>query len=189
MQPNRHITVQQQQIRCQLGQSNAFTFFNILTGPELFEPLEALLPAHRERRFPPTETLSMFLHQALSEDRSCQRAVNDTAMARVAGNLPRCSMHTGAYCRARQRLPIALVTALTRHSGQYMTDRVSPAWRWRGRAVRWVDGTTVSMPDTAANQARYPQPRSQRPGLGFPLCRMAALTRFTNQFEDRMIGL
>ena len=117
MQSSRHVTVQQQQIRRQLGPSNAFTFFNILTGPDLFEPLEALLPAHRERRFPPTETLAMFLHQALSEDRSCQRAVNDTAMARVAGNLPRCSTHTGAYCRARQRLPTALITALGAANG------------------------------------------------------------------------
>lgn len=73
MQRSRHVTVQQQQIRRQLGQSNTFTFFNVLTGPELFDPLEALLPAHRERRFPPTETLAMFLRQALSEDRSCQR--------------------------------------------------------------------------------------------------------------------
>ena len=175
MQRSRRVTLQQQQIRRQLGQSDALTFFNILTGPELFDPLEALLPAHRERRFPPTETLAMFLRQALSEDRSCQRAVNDTALARVAGHLPRCSTHTGAYCRARQRLPTPLIASLTRHSGRHMTDRVPPAWRWRGRAVRLVDGTTVSMPDTAVNQAQYPQPRSQQPGLGFPLCRLAAL--------------
>lgn len=103
MQRSRRVALQQQQIRRQLGQSDAFTFFNILTGPELFDPLEALLPAHREQRFPPTETLAMFLRQALSEDRSCQRAVNDTVVARVAGGLPRCSTHTGAYCRARQR--------------------------------------------------------------------------------------
>jgi hypothetical protein len=175
MQRSRRVTLQQQQIRRQLGPSDAFTFFNLLTGPELFDPLEALLPAHRERRFPPTETLAMFLRQALSEDRSCQRAVNDAAVARLAGRLPRCSTHTGAYCRARQRLPTPLSASLTRHSGRHMADRVPPAWQWRGRAVRLIDGTTVSMPDTAANQARYPQPRSQQSGLGFPLCRMAAL--------------
>ena len=50
-------------------------------------------------------------------------------------------------------------------------------WRWHGRPVRLVDGTTVAMPDTAANQAAYPQPRSQRPGLGFPLCRVVGLLR------------
>ena len=175
MQRSRHATVQQQQIRRQIGRSDAFTFFNILTSPALLDPLEALLPAHRERLFPPTETLSMFLRQALSEDRSCQRAVNDTAVARVAGHLPQCSTHTGAYCRARQRLPTPLIASLTRHSGQQMAAQAPSTWRWRGRPVRLVDGTTVSLPDTPANQARYPQPRTQQPGLGFPLCRLAAL--------------
>jgi len=51
--------------------------FNLLTGPQLFDRVEALLPDHRERLFPPTETLSMFVAQVLSEDGSCQQAVND----------------------------------------------------------------------------------------------------------------
>ena len=39
----------------------AVDFFNVLTGPQLLETTEALLPAHRERLYPPTMTLSMFL--------------------------------------------------------------------------------------------------------------------------------
>jgi hypothetical protein len=41
-----------------------------------------------------------------------------------------------------------------------------------------VDGTTISMPDTAANQQAYPQPTSQTPGVGFPLARIVALLSF-----------
>jgi hypothetical protein len=41
--------------------------------------------------------------------------------------------------------------------------------------VRLVDGTTVALPDTEANQAMYPQPRSQRAGLGFPLARLVGV--------------
>jgi len=37
------------------------------------------------------------------------------------------------------------------------------------------DGSSVTMPDTPANQAEYPQPMAQRPGLGFPLARMGAV--------------
>ena len=48
-------------------------------------------------------------------------------------------------------------------------------WRWCGRTVKSVDGTTVSMPDTPANQAEYPQSRSQAPGLGFPLARLVVV--------------
>jgi hypothetical protein len=86
-----------------------------------------------------------------------------------------CSTHTGAFCRARQRLPSEMVQSLVRFSGQCMSERALPAWHWRGQPVRLVDGTTVPMPDTAANQAIYPQPRSQKPGLGFPLCRLLGL--------------
>jgi hypothetical protein len=44
-----------------------------------------------------------------------------------------------------------------------------------GRRVRVVDGSSCSMPDTPANQARYPQPRRQKPGCGFPVMRFVAL--------------
>ena len=41
---------------------------------------------------------------------------------------------------------------------------------------RMVDGATMTLADTEENQAAYPQPNSQKPGLGFPICRMVALT-------------
>jgi hypothetical protein len=134
-----------------------------------------LLPEHRERKFPPTETLSMFVAQALSADRSCQRAVDEAAIKRLAAGLAPCSTHTGAYCRARTRLPMEMVSTLAGYVGQCVSAHAPDAWHWRGRPVRLVDGTTVAMPDTLANQAAYPQPRSQKPGLGFPLCRMVGL--------------
>ena len=36
-------------------------------------------------------------------------------------------------------------------------------------------GTGLSLPDTAENQARYPQPSSQAEGVGFPLMRLAGV--------------
>jgi hypothetical protein len=96
MHPNRRSCVhQQRRVRRHAANSDSYQFFNLLTGPDLLDTVEALLPDHRERLFPPTETLSMFLAQALSADRSCQRAVNDTAIKRLAGGLPVCSTHTG----------------------------------------------------------------------------------------------
>jgi hypothetical protein len=68
-----------------------------------------------------------------------------------------------------------MVRSLVRFTGQQMSDQALPSWHWRGQPVRLVDGTTVPMPDTLANQATYPQPRSQKPGLGFPLCRLLGL--------------
>jgi len=151
-------------------------FFNQLTSDELFDKVESLLPMHRERLFPPTETLSLFLAQAISDDRSCQNIVNQSAVTRVLGGLPRCSTSTGGYCKARQRLPVAMVSDLTRFTAQRIDQRVADRWRWQGRPVRLVDGTTVTLPDTPANQERYPQPGSQKPGLGFPIGRLVGIT-------------
>ena len=176
MHPNPRVRAQQQHhVRRRADSSDAYAFFNLLTSPELLDQVESLLPSHRERLFPPTETLSMFLSQALSADRSCQRVVNEAAVKRLIGGLPRASTHTGAYCRARRRLPLAMPATLVRHTGRRMSDLLPASWCWRGHPVRLVDGTTVSMPDTPENQARYPQPRSQEPGLGFPLCRLVGL--------------
>ena len=47
-----------------------------------------------------------------------------------------------------------------------------PAWLFHGRPVKILDGSTVLMPDTAANQAAYARQRSQAPGLGFPIARI-----------------
>ncbi len=175
MHTNPSACAQQRRVRTHARNSDAYAFFNLLTGPELFDQVESLLPPHRERRFPPTETLSMFLAQALSADRSCQKAVDEAAVKRLVAGLTPCSTHTGAYCRARKRLPEEMVHTLARHTGRWVAAHAPESWRWRGRRVRLVDGTTVTMPDTPANQAVYPQPRSQKPGLGFPLCRMVGI--------------
>ena len=59
------------------GSTEAVEFFNVLTSAEVLETTEALLPVHRERLYPPTTTLSMFMRQTLEADASCQRAVNN----------------------------------------------------------------------------------------------------------------
>ena len=156
-------------------EADAYSFFNVLTGSELFEKVESLLPAHRERLYPPTETLSIFLAQSLSADRSCQQAVNALSVRRISTGLRACSTHTGGYCRARARLPLEMVRELTRYTGRWISTHGSRPWCWRGRAVRLVDGTTLTLADTARNQDCFPQPRSQRPGLGSPLCRMVGI--------------
>ena len=108
----RNARAQQRQVRSHARNSDAYVFFNLLTGPEFLDKVESLLPTHRERLFPPTETLSMFLAQALSADRSCQKAEDEAAIKRLAAGLAPCSTHTGAYCRARLRLPTEMVHTL-----------------------------------------------------------------------------
>lgn len=162
-------------VRRQAKATGAVEFFNILTSPQLLQTTEALLPEHRERLYPPTVTLSMFMRQTLEADGSCQKAVNGWAAQRAADGLGACSVRTGAYCKARQRLPLEMVKALTRQTGRLLSHEALAAWQWRGRAVKLVDGTGLSMPDTPENQAVYPQPDTQAPGVGFPLARLVVV--------------
>ena len=169
--------------------AQAVEFFNVLTSPELLQTTEALLPEHRERLYPPTVALSMFMRQVLQADGSCQKAVNGWAAQRAADGLTPCSVRTGGYCRARQRLPLEMVSALARETGRLLSQKARSQWLWRGRAVKLVDGTGISMPDTLENQACYPQPNTQAPGVGFPLARLVmVICLATGAALDAAIG-
>jgi hypothetical protein len=132
--------------------TDSLTFVNLLTSGEILDELEQNLPEHRERVLPPTKTLSLFLTQVMSSDQSCQQVVNGAAIARLAMGPPACSTSTGAHCKARQRLPIDLVSSTCRSPGEQLCAQVPDQWRWRKRRVLLADGTTVTMPDTAENQ-------------------------------------
>ncbi len=173
---NRSVLSRQRRVQHHAATNDAFRFFDLLTSPDLFDALEGSLPEHRERLFPPTETLSMFMAQALKPDRSCQGIVDDVAVKRLLHGLPLCSTKTGAYCKARQRLPLDMVAGMATTTGRLIAGKVPDRWRWFGRRVRLVDGTTVTLPDTPANQATYPQQSGQKPGLGFPICRIVGIT-------------
>jgi hypothetical protein len=176
MHPMRSVCARQRHaFRRGLRAIDAYAFFDLLTDTSMLDEVEAQLPAHCERLLPPTETLAMFLAQALSSDRSCQHAVNSFVARRVASGLSACSTSTGAFCRARNRLPTQMVAALLRFTGQRLIAAAPVSTRWQGHRVWLVDGTTVPLPDTAANQAAFPQTRTQKPGLGFPQCRLLAL--------------
>jgi len=108
MHPNPSASSVQRRVRRHARNSDAYAWFNVLTGPEMFDQVESLLPRHRERLFPPTETLSMFLAQALNADRSCQNAVNQAAVRRALG----CGARSPAVALAR-----ASGTAGGRHHG------------------------------------------------------------------------
>jgi hypothetical protein len=130
--------------------------------------------AVRQRIYTPLVTLGAFLWQVLRR-RSCREAVAQVNAYRQEQGLPEIASDTSSYCKARARLPEKGLHDLVEKSGQRLESRAPAAWRWRGRPVKLVDGTTESMPDTAANQKAYPQPQSQKKGLGFPLARMVVL--------------
>ena len=133
----------------------------------------------RDRLFAPFVTLWVFLSQVLDADPSCRQAVARWLAFRSAQGLAPCSPDTSAYCKARQRLPEGVLARLTRSTGQD-SMRAAPAdWLWKGRRVHLADGTTVSMPDTPANQRAFPQARTQKAGVGFPIARLVVVFSLT----------
>ena len=122
--------------------------------------------------YSPAVTVWVFLSQCLSPDHSCRDAVARLAAWRVAQGRAPCSPDTSAYCTARDALPESACHELVRRTGRELETQSPAEWLWHARRVRVVDGSTVTMPDTAENQAEYPQQKGQKPGCGFPMARI-----------------
>src|SRR4051812_6978548 len=150
-------------------------FHDLLDPAAVEHVLEENHVAFRDRIYTPLVTLWTFLSQVLSPDHSCREAVARLIAFRVARGQEPCGPETGSYCKARKRLPLKVLTDLARGRAQQLDEQAKDAWTWKGRPGQLVDGTTVSMPDTAENQAAFPQPRTQKPGVGFPLARLVAV--------------
>ena len=142
-----------------------------------------------DRVFSPLVTLALFLGQVLSDDHSCRAVVARLLAWRAARGLPECSPDTGGYCKARQRLPDSLLPRLVRESADRHEKRQVRDWLFHGRRVVIVDGSTVSMPDTPANQQAFPQHSNQKRGCGFPIARIVVLLSLaTGSVLDAAIG-
>lgn len=146
--------------------------------------IDALVAEHggprRTRLFPPAVTLGLFVEQAISSDSACQDAVGRYLSQRTAMGLSPCGLGTGSYCKARQRLPASLLEASVREVAGIAAAALPASARWRGREVKLIDGTHVSMPDTPSLQASFPQNRQQRPGLGFPQARIVGVVSLSS---------
>ena len=147
----------------------------ILPAEEICKVLEEEVSAYRERVYPPMTTLGLLIGQVLSSDGACQDAVARRLSERTAAGQTPCSLNSGPYCKARQRLPLGLIKRLGISVADKLESDCPQTWKWRGRSIKLMDGTILSMPDTEQNQSSYPQSGVQKPGLGFPLAMLVAL--------------
>jgi len=128
--------------------------------------------------YTPAVTLWGFVGQFLSGHKSCVAAVTRIVVLLVALNRAPCSADTGAYCKARAKLPEKFLRRLTYQVGTQLENQAPSSWQWHKRRTLLVDGTTVPLPDTPENQQAYPQSRAQRPGMGFPTIRLVVVLTF-----------
>jgi putative transposase len=161
----------------------AFLGADALPLPDSFNPqqVQQRCAAHHVRfgrlasaLWTPAVTLWTCLRQMLSADRSCRQAVCHTVLA-FALTRPVEAFDTAAYCRARAKLPKALLQDLAVDVGRRLEEQAADDWLWHGRHVDLIDGSGSRLPDTPSNQQAYPQPKTQKPGLGLPIIRWVVL--------------
>ena len=157
---------------------------------ELYELFGDMLPEHllarsesgpnsRERTLTPKVTFWAFVSQVFDVGSACRDVVRKveawwrwTHKDSAAGQPP---LSPSAYCQARARLDLQTLHLIHSHLAWSLERRVQNAQLWLGRRVKIVDGTTLSMPDTVANQQRWPQSSTQGAGLGFPCMKLVGI--------------
>ena len=164
-----------QQCRQQLVMDQDLCLTQLLPKQEVQSVLEQHEVRFRQCVYTPLVTLWVFLYQVLAADQSCRAAVARLLARLCLSHSSPISARTGSYCKARQRLPQACIADLARRSGGDLQDQTPAMNLLNGRPIKISDGTTVTMPDTPANQKAYPQQPGQKPGIGFPIIRMVGL--------------
>jgi len=119
-----------------------------------------------------------FLSQVLRDGKeaSCQAAVARVVSYCQQAGIAAATEDTGDYCRARAKLSAAALQELTRDEAAELEQAADKSWLWKDKHhAKLIDGFTLTMPDTPKNQAEYPHPKTQKPGVGLPIARAVAI--------------
>jgi hypothetical protein len=156
------------------------------TLQQLAAHLAGLIPVHllssadegpnsRERIFTLRLTCECFLWQMLKPRTACREVVRQVQALACTQGQGSVDDGASAYIQARQRLPQERLERILAATAQAAEQRAVPSPQLQGRPVKVVDGSSVQLPDTAANQKEYPQPSGQQPGCGFPVLKLVVL--------------
>ncbi len=143
---------------------------------EVFKKHDGLFGMGKGDVYSTAITLWAFIGQVLHDGKeaACQSAVAAVVAYFIESGLPEPSGCTGNYCKARQKLCTAAIRELAVGVGRDLEALIRTAWK--GRHAILVDGTTLSMQDTAANQAQFPpSKKKKKAGIRFPIIRVVML--------------
>ena len=136
---------------------------------EIFTPE----PGGRRRVFTPWITFIAFLGQVLSRGSACRETVRRVQAWTMASRQPVPDENTSAYCQARSRCSVDTLSAAHEELGGWFEKHRGELWC--GRSVKVIDGTGLSMPDTAENRQKWPYAPNQKRGCGFPTARLVGM--------------
>jgi len=143
---------------------------------EIHQMCDTLNIEFRDRVFTPAKTLGLFVSQVLSRGDACITVMAKFNRERKDSGLSPVSEDASAYTKARTRLPVQLINHLCDRVRKIAHNMTPDDWKWHSLNAYLVDGFVLRAPDTFANQEKYPQPSSQKEGLGFPQVRVVTTT-------------
>jgi hypothetical protein len=141
--------------------------FSVLSREHVERVCRELGHTWRDSTLDPVKTVALFVQQIASGNLSIDE------LRRQA----KCSCTSSAYCQARSRLPLSVLQKLgdqVHRSVAAIADGQA-AYQWHGHRCFFVDGSSLSMPDTDELREFFGQPTEQREGCGFPVGHLLAL--------------
>ncbi len=137
--------------------------------------LQEISFTQRKRVYTEIVVFWAWLAQVLLLNASCSKAVTMIRSWCSAQNLPTPSAGNGGYCSARKRLRLEFLQTIFKHIAQTLNRRIRQEDKWKGLVVKSIDGSSVQLMDTEANQSAFPQPNTQKKGCGFPVMGVAGV--------------
>lgn len=129
----------------------------------------------RDRIFSLYRTFWCWIWQVLQCNTSCREVVRQVQALFAAQARGKVHQGTGAYCKSRSKLPLALMEKAFLSSAAHAEKRAPASRLLQGRPLKIVDGTSLRLQDTPPNRAAFPPCRNQHARLGFPLVKMVAV--------------
>ena len=116
--------------------SVALPFEQVLPEVVLQKLLEEQGVKYRQTLYTPMVVLWAWVCQVLDTDKSLSNAVNRVMAWLAAAGEAVPSSDTGAYSKARKRLPLAVLKALLPRTAVALSAQIKPEQQWCGRRVK-----------------------------------------------------
>jgi len=169
---HRRATVEE--IRTMLRQSPLGPVRQMLPDQAILDACQACGYTFRRRLYDPVVTVLHYLTQALQREESFAATWQGlwTPLTADLPELAQAAPSLSALTHARGRLPKEVLQRLAERA---LHDTGDLAQRWRGLRLLALDGTTLSMPRTAALFQHFGRHRARGTAVRYPLARFCSL--------------
>lgn len=137
-------------------------------------------PTKRQRTFGHINTLWGWISQTLHANASCRHARCFIEKWISHYQFKPISSSTSAYCQARGRLQLDFIKSANSRLCSKASGLSSDSLLIHGRPLKAIDGSSLKLMDTPANQEAFPQPKGQKPGCGSPVMKFTALINLSH---------